>query len=197
MTSFLNFVIITLSLLCNPAYPDFALNSPVITNYGVWDANWVQCDHNTFVKAIQLEYSPFAEEFPPPGGDGPDTDDNHGLIRIAIECSSMSDSVDLPGAVKISGRPVGSFVAPLKTACDGFATGFQLLSDEPQIALDNTGANNLRIYCSGLKENPTQYVEGYGEYTGEWTDPQFCKDRQAICGIKSQVQNSGKKHFLK
>lgn len=85
----------------------------------------------------------------------------------------------------------GSVSSTFRTVCDGLAIGFQLMSDSPQIALDNTGANNIRLYCSGLRSSMTQYVEAYGEYVGEWTDTQYCKNKQALCGIQSQFQATG------
>jgi len=67
----------------------------------------------------------------------------------------------------------------------GYAVGFQLRS-EPELQQDNTGANNLRLFCSGSKG----YVEGNGLHWGMWTDIQWCPDGKAICGLRTQVQPS-------
>lgn len=144
-----------------------------------------------YVRAIDVRSTPDGGELIPEQNDGPDNDDNLGMTSISLECAGLSDPNGKAGKIIVTPRGGTASAAELPTACEGFAIGFQLLSDDPQIALDNTGANNIRIYCSDMKDSATQYVEGYGDYTGQWTDPQFCKERQAICGIKSQVQTRG------
>ncbi|XP_021967329.1 uncharacterized protein LOC110862438 [Folsomia candida] len=180
--------ILTISFFSHTTIGYIVLNSPVITNYGKWESDWNDCDPNMYVRAIDVRSTPDGGELIPEQNDGPDNDDNLGMTSISLECAGLSDPNGKAGKIIVTPRGGTASAAELPTACEGFAIGFQLLSDDPQIALDNTGANNIRIYCSDMKDSATQYVEGYGDYTGQWTDPQFCKERQAICGIKSQVQ---------
>jgi len=51
---------------------------------------------------------------------------------------------------------------------------------------DNTGANNLRVFCSNLNGG---FLEGDGLDWGHWTAPQKCLSQQAVCGIQTQVQS--------
>jgi len=89
------------------------------------------------------------------------------------------------------------FRAPLPFQCDhGSAVGFELKSQEYQMALDNLGATGINLICSGNSEKRAQP----GKLSdGSWTDPQFCGPRQAICGISVQNHNSTyvEKYFFK
>jgi len=61
-----------------------------------------------------------------------------------------------------------------------------LRSEPHQDNLDDTAANNLRIYCSGSKG----FLQGGGLHWGEWTALQQCPYGYAICGLRTQVQLS-------
>ena len=67
----------------------------------------------------------------------------------------------------------------------GYITGFQLRVQTPVAgSSDETATNNIRIFCS----NSENYNQGDGENWGTWSEERHCKENQAVCGIKTQVQ---------
>jgi len=70
--------------------------------------------------------------------------------------------------------------------CEGVATGFQLRSEAYQtVFADDTAANNLRLFCNDRRDGG---IESDGLGFGDWTAPQECFSKQAICGIQTQVE---------
>lgn len=73
----------------------------------------------------------------------------------------------------------GSWGGFLECAAGTKANAFQLRSES--ITLDNTAANNLALYCEGVRR------EGSGLDWGDWTDVLNCPSNTFICGIKTQI----------
>lgn len=179
---------------------DFVINTPVETTFGSWKP-WDYCPPQTYIVSMDVRTAKMAVA-------SRTVPDNLGLIDVVFQCSSpasdtpesfiftkvggVTSSVAGYGNISISSDlPSGPIVYPypLATACEGVAIGVQVISEEEQISLDNSAANNLRLYCSGLVDNVPAYVEGYGDYLGEWSDPQHCRGRQALCGVQTQSQD--------
>lgn len=60
------------------------------------------------------------------------------------------------------------------------------------ILIDDTAANNLRMFC-----NDGSQREGDGTNFGRWTQEKFCGPREVICGIRTQVDHSDSCNYLK
>lgn len=50
--------------------------------------------------------------------------------------------------------------------------------------LDDSGANNLRLFCG------YELLLGNGHDSGNWTEPQHCDSKQALCGLATQVETN-------
>ena len=151
------------------------LTSPQVTNWGSW-REWEYCPAGSYVIGMQLKTHSYQ---------GIWTDDT-GLNAIKFYCDEIGSKKSDTPIVSAQGD-YGSFGN--NYFCDGVATGFQLRSEGSQsVFADDTAANNLRLYCNGAD---TDYIEGDGERFGDWTIPQKCSKKQAICGIQSQIEGSG------
>jgi hypothetical protein len=185
------------SMSQNVAVAEFVLTNPSLTSVGTWHPEQ-RCPPESFVVSFDLATYVHSDPF---------IDDSLGVIHIVFQCSNVltPDKAEAFISTAVSGvnyliqhdtmsfslqkidtNISVSYTLPLRGSCEGVGIGFQLNSQDDQGSGDDTGANNLRVFCSGLKKNSPAYVEGFGNYNGEWTSSQYCGPRQAICGVQSQ-----------
>jgi len=151
---------------------EFILESPKVTNFGEWQA-WENCPQDTYVVGMQLKNHPYQ---------GPFGDDSalNGIRFFCDKIGSMNKEISITSGLGQWGSFGQEFF------CNkGVVTGFQLRSAERQI-VDDSAANNLRIYCN--RNQHQEFIEGDGlDLTSSWTEARHCFDKQAICGIQTQV----------
>jgi len=192
--------LLLLALLAVCGNCDFVINSQVSVPFGEWE-DWELCSPGSYV--VSFDVTPkIIDNYVKAG-----VKDDLGLVGIVMQCSKPnSNEPDNFIYSKVTGvfQEVAGFPRslnfttaknidpiyyslPLKSECEGVATGFQLMSEPHQISTDNTATTNIRLFCSGLAQNEPAYVEGYGSYVGEWEPTlQNCKVRQGICGLQTR-----------
>lgn len=173
---------LSLFLFPNISKCDLILQSPLVTNWGEW-GNWEQCPENTFVIAMELKSDRFT------------TSDQSGLSGIKFYCSKPGTYNGTEIITSLTST-IGNYGS--KFYCGNVAIGFQLRSERNQANGDDSGATNLRLFCSsdistaaagGNVQGKRSFLEGDGTEKGEWTTPQLCFKRQAICGIQTMVES--------
>ncbi|XP_021960007.1 uncharacterized protein LOC110855905 [Folsomia candida] len=190
------FIIVSLSL---QVQPERIVNTPIVTTFGEWQ-EWDSCPEGTFATAMDIQ----TRELDTARG----VKDKTGIISAVFQCSypftpniaehfiytkvkGVTNRV-FNGTTKESQLKDGLEIIhslPLRASCDGIIVSVEVMNYEKQLALDNTGASNLRIYCSDMTEDDTAYVEGYGIYDGEWSSPVSCGARRGICGMQTLSQD--------
>jgi len=148
------------------------LQSPVVTYFGEWFP-WEECEPGTYVVGMQLKTEGYRGVW----------NDDTSLNGVKLHCAAVG--------FKESNFSIGSAVNQRGSFgndyhCEGVASGFQLKSEKYQtVFADDTAANNLRLFCNNQRD---KFVEGDGERFGDWTAPQECFSKQALCGIQTQVE---------
>lgn len=149
------------------------LRSPKVTDWGDWHL-FDDCPDGTYVVGMQLRTHLYQGAFA----------DDSALNGIKFFCDNLgnkSTQVTIVSGEETYGSYGNEYF------CDGVATGFQLRSEKYQtIFADDTAANNLRLFCNA---NSSTVLEGDGLDFGDWTDPQGCFKRQALCGYSSQIDH--------
>lgn len=158
------------------------ISSPRVTDWGEW-GDFDVCPENTYVMGMRLKTEPAQ-------GPGDDT----ALNGVSFMCGVNGDNQKTLHSPE---RQIQSLVGSWGTwgvsyECPGsYAIGFQLRSESSQKGQDDTAANNVRIFCSSSLKSPgINYLEGSGLSWGSWSDPQFCSNGWAMCGIRTQVESS-------
>ncbi|OXA44707.1 uncharacterized protein LOC110857547 [Folsomia candida] len=198
---FLAFVVIfasaQLEAIVEPGIPleqEVVIDSGSPTNWGEWFA-FENCPPNTFVFGMQQKNH--GEQ----GAFGEDT----ALNGVTFFCGPFEASVENLTVVKAfedgnGTEPIvhtaitsqfhdwGSWGKTSNCSKYEIATGFQMRF-EPSGGwfVDDTAANNLRLYCNGRK---FEYLEGDGTSWGGWAQGQWCPAKMAMCGISTQVYYS-------
>lgn len=151
---------------------DVILRSPEVTNFGGWHA-WEYCPLGTYVVGMQLKTERYGGVFY----------DDTSLNGVKLYCAAVGyrhTNVTVKSGINVRGSFRNSFF------CEGVATGFQLKSEAYQtVFADDTAGNNLRFYCNN---QGNKLIEGDGEGFGDWTRAQHCYNKQALCGVQTQVE---------
>lgn len=133
---------------------------------------WEYCPPGSFVTGMQLHVQSPQGLFK----------DDRSLTGIRLFCNHYGVKGD-NFTIKSSLDTVGYWGT--KYYCRGMMTGFQLRSEPYRSFLvDDTAANNLRMFCDGDK---VSFKQGDGNSFGSWTSKQLCEPNEAICGISTQV----------
>lgn len=199
-----NFFMLTLAgTICLSAVKsERVINTPIVTTFGDWQ-DWEYCPEGSYVTAMDLT----TEELATPRG----VKDKTGIISAVFQCSFPATANIAEGFIFSNVKGVRNSVVnssslernkitcegdcevvyrlPLRASCEGIVIGVEVMNYEKQLALDNTGASNLRVYCSEMAEEEVGYVEGYGIYDGDWTSPVSCGARKGICGMQTLSQD--------
>jgi len=158
---------------------DSYLESPRITDYGIWGP-LAHCEAGTFVKGMILKIQKYQAA------------DESALNAIRLLCGTHG-STNLRHMKKISSLEGGEGDWRDLKMCDGgeLGIGFELRSDVDRgpNQEETAGAVGLRLICGGARR---EVIEDLGPYPwGSWTGPQVCPKDKAICGFRTQVEEAG------
>jgi hypothetical protein len=147
------------------------LESPIATNNGDWKP-WVFCPPGKYAYGVKLLVQPYQ---------GQDKDDT-GVNNIALICSYPGDYTKGHEVFTVGGL-LGRWGA--EHNCYGRVTGMQFRSEPDQGDGDDTGLNNIRIFCNDSRDD---YIQAEGNALGYWTNARHCDTQRAVCGISLQVE---------
>jgi len=164
------------------ARSNIILQSDRVTNWGNW-GSWERCPTGSFATAFQLRVEQNV-------GDGDDT----ALNGIKLYCAKLTSPSSWIGSMTSKVGGFGDWTATQHCG-EGFINGFQFRAERPQGRGDDTAANNLKVFCTGTGRT----LEGRGTGWGDWGHEQRCYRNQAICAIRTQVEdyarNQGNTHL--
>jgi len=145
------------------------LESPRLTSWGKW-GEWEYCPSGMYAFGMQLQTQSYQGIWV----------DDQAVTGIRLFCGPVGEDSIGESITSLVGSG-GDFNREF--LCAGAATGFQLRSEPNQGGVsDDTAANNLRLFCDG------KIKEGDGLSFGDWTEPQQCPPKTAICGLRTQVE---------
>ncbi|XP_021967511.1 vitelline membrane outer layer protein 1 homolog [Folsomia candida] len=178
MAILLSLVLASVTMLASAQ--DFILEGHRRTDWGVW-GGMETCSPGAYVYGFRLKVHSDQGFF----------GDDSALNGIELLCINPTAKRPARNASMTQFTAIsslmghhGSFTGLLECPDPGFAVGFELRSEEDQgFSTDDTAANNLKIYCSGLS-----VLEGAGEDWGDWTGAITCPRGLRICGIQTQVE---------
>lgn len=150
------------------------LESPITTNNGDWKP-WIHCPAGQYAYGVKLLVQPYQ---------GHDKDDT-GVNNVALICSYLGDYKN-GREIFTTGGVLGQWGA--ERNCHSRVTGMQFRSEPDQGDGDDTGLNNIRIFCNDDRDD---YIQADGNESGFWTNARHCGIRQAVCGISIQVEAPG------
>jgi len=150
------------------------ITSPPITDWGEWGFMQL-CPNGTVVQGFQLKTEPYR---------GALVDDT-ALNAVRFYCGHPLN----PNATQVTSSvgSWGNWGNIYSCGANGSIVGFQLRVEAFGIVDDETATNNVRFICSNMEE-PNNYIEGDGLNFGSWREAVRCPDRQALCGIQTQIQ---------
>jgi hypothetical protein len=117
--------------------------------------------------------------------------DDSALNAIELLCISDARRMDKEknkdksfSTIKSREGHAGSYGAILECPEPGFATGFQLRSENDQgWYADDSAANDLNLFCS-----TGETINGGGMGYGSWTAERRCPRGLRLCAIRTQVE---------
>ena len=147
----------------------FLLFSENTTNWGDWPNGIAMCPEGRFVHGFQIKNEGFQ-------GPGDDT----AMNAIRLYCGTSESA---PSVTSLEGE-FGDWKGNHFCQNGGFVNGFQLRVEESGL-VDDTAANNIRIYCSNNQLVP---IEAEGSEYGEWRGTHKCGNQYGVCGLMTQVE---------
>jgi hypothetical protein len=143
------------------------IESPKVTNWGEWGEEEF-CQNGTDITGFRIKVQ---------------TDqgvlDDTALNAIELHCGTGAERHIIMSKEGIKGAWGTSYQCPEDT----YAVGFQMRTEEATL-FDNTGANNIEIFCSD-----GSVLQGAGMDWGDWTGQLFCPSDMKICGLRVQVED--------
>jgi len=172
------FQLLTVLLLTTTVLSETILTSPPLTNWGSW-YDWDNCtDDDTYVVGMRLKVEA------PQGMFSDDTAVN----GVRFYCRNINTFNGTWSKVVESKSDVwGSWGNDIICHSGRIATGFQMRTQPSQSILDDSAANNLRLFCGNDRNFP---LPGNGHDSGTWTEAQHCENKQALCGLATQVETN-------
>lgn len=163
-------VLFALAIYGTTSISGTVITSPQITNWGDWGP-WQYCPPGRYVEAFQLNTEPKLT-----------IGDDTALNGIRLFCGDAKNPDT--AVITSSMGPFGEW-GKVFSCSQGTLYGFQMRVEPFQGSGDDTASNNIRFFCSASQND---FIEGDGLNWGDWTEPQFCLEKQAICGIRTQVE---------
>lgn len=153
------------------------LQSPRITPWGVWGPKDF-CSMNSFVIGVRLKM------------DRKHIGDNTALNAVQLVCTTMYRE-DVDSVTSARGR-FGEY-GKINYCPSGFATGYQLRSQTGQGNVrDDVAAVDFKLICTDINGTLSFAIEDDNRSLswGDWTQERHCPSKTAVCGIRTQVEES-------
>jgi len=169
-------LLISFALLGISTGQEVILESPILTYWGDYHP-WENCSEGEYVFGMQLKNHEYQ---------GPFYDDT-ALNGIRFFCGPPGWT-EITESIESGSEFYGVWGQQFLCPTGGYISGFQLRSEEDQNLLDDSAANNLRMFCNGEQSS---YMQGDGLDFGVFTTARHCPAGQAFCGISTQVEIAG------
>ena len=116
--------------------------------------------------------------------------DDTALNGIKLQCADIGSGRD-DSSIHSKVGDWGDWGAEYRCPSGSALTGFRLRGEKDQGRGDDTAANNLMGFCrSSTTQEETDSITGDGLSWGDWSARRDCPRGYAICGIKTQVEDS-------